>query len=321
MKVLQYIEKGRAELVDFPLPEPGDGQVLLKVEGVTTCPHWDLHIMDGISMIPGGTVEYPYPPGQPGHEAMGEVVAVGPNADSFAIGMKAALWQDQAGAPQGCYAEYVVADIKNLLQIPPQLAPQEIASLELAMCVQVSFDQILNVKAIEGTRFAVAGLGPAGLVAVQLAKAYGAREVIAFDPTSSRRELARDLGADRVLDPTDESAFPHNRFSPEAIDLAMDCTGLKVSVEYLMHRSVDAVALFGVLREDVHFGFTHWCRGLHLIGYGSHNRGAARTALAHIEEGRLKLSPLVSKTLPLDRYAEGVEMLRQQAAIKVCFIP
>ena len=321
MKVLQYLEKGRPEIIDLPVPAPGNGQVLLKIQGIATCPHWDLHIMDGISMVPGGTVEYPYTPGQPGHEAMGEIVEVGPGAEPFMIGNRVALWQDQAGATQGCYAEYVVADIENLLEIPSNLTPEQIASLELAMCVQVSFDQISNVKSIAGSRFAVSGLGPAGLVAIQLAKAYGAAEVIAFDPVESRRELATSLGADRALDPTDENAFPHNRFSPEAIDLAVDCTGLKVSVEYLMHRTVDVVALFGVLRDNVDFGFTHWCRGLHLIGYGSHNKGAAETALAHIVAGHLRLDPLITTTLPLARYAEGVELLRQQQAIKVCFTP
>lgn len=321
MKVLQYLEKGRPEIVDLPVPTPGKGQVLLKIHGIATCPHWDLHIMDGISMVPGGTVEYPYTPGQPGHEAMGEIVEVGSNTEPFSIGTKVAFWQDQAGATQGCYAEYVVADVGNILEIPPTLAPEEIASLELAMCVQVSFDQIMNVKTIEGSRFAVSGLGPAGLVAIQLAKAYGAAEVIAFDPTESRRELATDLGADRVLDPTKEEAFPLDRFSPEAIDLAIDCTGLKVSVEYLMHRTVDVVALFGVLRDNVDFGFTHWCRGLHLVGYGSHNKAAAETALAHIVAGKLKLGPLITTTMPLERYAEGVELLRLQKAIKVCFNP
>ena len=321
MKAVQYLEKGRPEVVELPTPEPGAGQVLLRIQGVATCPHWDLHIMDGISMVPGGTVEYPYPPGQPGHEAMGEVVALGPGVDSFTVGMSVALWQDQAGAPQGCYAEYVVADVGNLLAIPDTLKSEEIASLELAMCVQVSFDQIANIKPLQGTRFAVAGLGPAGLVATQLAKAYGAAEVIAFDPVESRRELAKGLGANRVLDPTDEDAFPHNRFSPEAIDLAIDCTGLPVSVEYLMLRTRDVVALFGVLREDVSFGFTHWCRGLHLVGYGDHNMQAAEKALAQIVSGKLKLAPLITKSLPLDRYAEGVELLRQQKAIKVCFKP
>jgi threonine dehydrogenase-like Zn-dependent dehydrogenase len=321
MKAIQYLEKGRPEVVDLPMPVPGKGQVLMKIHGVATCPHWDLHINDGVSMVPGGTVEYPYMPGQPGHEAMGEVVALGPGVEQFAVGSKVALWQDQAGVTQGCYAEYVVADEGNLLAIPVSFAPEEVASLELAMCVQVSFDQIANVKSIEGKRFAVSGLGPAGLVAIQLAKAYGASEVIAFDPVESRRELATELGADRVLDPTDEEAFPHNRFSPEAVDLALDCTGLKVSIEYLMHRTAEVVALFGVLRDEVNFGFMHWCRGLHLLGYGAHNKTAAETALAHISAGTLKLAPLITKTLPLERYAEGVSLLREQKAIKVCFTP
>ncbi len=321
MKAVQYLEKGRPEIVELPMPEPGEGQVLMKILGVATCPHWDLHIMDGVSMAPGGTVAYPYPPGQPGHEAMGEVVAVGSSESPFPVGSRVVLWQDQAGAPQGCYAEYVVADEANLLAIPSSLEPEEIASLELAMCVQVSFDQIANISPIEGKRFAVSGLGPAGLVAVQLAKAYGASEVIAFDPVESRRVLAQELGADRVLDPTSDEAFPQDRFSPEALDLSIDCTGLKVSVEYLMKRTRDAVALFGVLREEVNFGFLHWCRGLHLVGYGSHNKRAAETALAHVVEGRLKLRPLITKSLPLERYAEGVELLRTQQAIKVCFRP
>ncbi len=321
MKAIQYVEKGRPELIDLPQPEPGEGQILLKVEGVATCPHWDMHIMDGVSMVPGGKVEYPYMPGQPGHEAMGSVVEVGPGVEEFAVGDRAALWQDQVGATQGCYAEYVAADTGNLLAIPDSLAPEEIASLELAMCVQVSFDQIANIRDIEGSRFGVSGLGPAGLVAIQLAKAYGAAEVVAFDPVESRRGLAQMLGANRSLDPTQNGAFSSDRFSPEALDLAIDCTGLPVSVEYLMERTRDVVVLFGVLREDARFGFKHWCRALHLVGYGSHNKAAAEKALAQIVAGKLKLAPLITKTLPLERYADGVELLRQQKAVKVCFTP
>jgi len=321
MKAIQYKEKGRPELVELPVPQPGQGQVLVKISGVATCPQWDLHIMDGVPMAPGGKLEYPYTPGQPGHEATGEVVEVGPGVEGFPVGARVAFWQDQAGAKQGCYAEYVIAEVGNLLEVPASLRPQEIASLELAMCVQVSFDQIQNVSPIEGKRFAVSGLGPAGLVAIQLAKAHGAEEVIAFDPVESRRRLASELGADRVLDPTDEEAFPYDRFSAEAIDLAIDCVGFPVSIEYLMGKTRDVVALFGVLREDVSFGFKHWCRGLHLVGYGAHNRGAAERALDFIVSGKLKLEPLISKTLPLESYAEGVALLQRREAIKVCFVP
>ena len=321
MKAIQYIEKGRPEIVELPIPQPGEGQVLVKISGVATCPQWDMHIMDGAPMAPGGKLEYPYTPGQPGHEATGKVVELGPGVTEFAAGDRVAFWQDQAGAKQGCYAEYVIAEAGNLLKVPRFLEPQEIASLELAMCVQVSFDQIQNVAPIEGKRFAVSGLGPAGLVAIQLAKAHGAGEVIAFDPVESRRQLGAELGADRALDPTDEDAFPHDRFSPEAIDLAIDCVGFPASIEYLMGKTKDVVALFGVLREDVRFGFKQWCRGLHLVGYGTHNRGAAETALDLIVSGKLKLKPLISKTLPLESYAEGVALLQKREAIKVCFIP
>ena len=321
MKAIQYIEKGRPEIVELPIPQPGEAQVLVKISGVTTCPQWDMHIMDGVPMVPDGKVKYHYTPGQPGHEAMGKVVELGPRVTEFAAGDRVAFWQDQAGATQGCYAEYVVAEVGNLLKVPCFLEPQEIASLELAMCVQVSFDQIQNVAPIQGKRFAVSGLGPAGLVAIQLAKAYGASEVIAFDPVESRRQLGAKLGADRVLDPTVRDAFPYDRFSPEAIDLAIDCVGLPVSIDYLMGKTKDVVALFGVLREDVRFGFKHWCRGLHLVGYGAHNRGAAETALDQIVSGKLKLKPLISKTLPLESYAEGVALLQNRESIKVCFIP
>lgn len=321
MKAIQYIEKGQPEIVELPVPQPGEGQVLVKISGVATCPQWDLHIMEGVPMAPGGKLEYPYTPGQPGHEATGEVVDVGPGVEDFPVGARVAFWQDQAGAKQGCYAEYVIAEVGNLLEVPTSLRPQEIASLELAMCVQVSLDQIQNVAPIEGKRFAVSGLGPAGLVAIQLAKAHGADEVIAFDPVESRRKLASKLGADRVLDPTDEQAFPHDRFSPEAIDLAIDCVGFPSSIEYLMEKTRDVVALFGVLREEVRFGFKHWCRGLHLVGYGAHNRGAAETALDFIVSGKLKLEPLISQTLPLESYAEGVALLQKREAIKVCFVP
>ncbi|MDQ8188414.1 zinc-binding dehydrogenase [Pelagicoccus sp. SDUM812002] len=321
MKAIQYQAAGQPEVVEVPRPTPGKGQVLLKVECVATCPQWDMHLMRGESMAPGGVIDYPTPVGHPGHEAVGYVESLGEGVEEFDVGDRVALWQDQGANRDGCYAEYVIADTGNLLRVPVNLDTEAIASLELAMCIQVSFDQILNIGPIEGKRFGVSGLGPAGLLAVQLAKAYGASEVVAFDPVESRRELALSLGADRVLDPTDPDCFPYDRFKPERLALAVDCTGLGVSVAFLLKRTRDVVALFGVLREEVGFGFFQWCGGLHLIGYGNQNRFAAERALEHIKNGALKLSPLVSKTLPLAEYSKGVELLERKEAIKICFTP
>jgi threonine dehydrogenase-like Zn-dependent dehydrogenase len=78
MKILQLEAPGRAAWKDAPCPTPAPGEVLLRVEAIATCPHWDLHLFGGKPMFPGMTLTYPYLAGQPGHEAVGEVVALGP---------------------------------------------------------------------------------------------------------------------------------------------------------------------------------------------------------------------------------------------------
>ena len=319
MKLLQIVEPGRAEWRDGPVPQPGRGEALIKVLGVTTCPHWDMHIMGGVPMFPGRELSYPYMLGQPGHEAMGEVVALGPGVDGPAVGTRVVVWRDQGHQRPGCYAQYVPVTVENLLEISPALPPEAIAPLELAMCVQVSFDMLAKLDAVRDKRFGVSGLGPAGLVAVQMARAYGARQVIGLEPLPARRKVANQLGADQVLAP-DSAVFPAKRTGPEALDAAIDCTGLKVSIEFLMDRTVEAVAIFGVLREDVTFGARHRSH-LALMGYGSHNRQAAERALRLVQSGQLRLAPLVTHTLPFTRYEEGVTLLREKKALKVCFLP
>lgn len=319
MKILHYEAPGNPIWKDVPTPEPEAHQVLIKVLGITTCPHWDIHIMAGEQMLPGHDLTYPYTPGQPGHEAMGEVVKVGADVADFEPGMRVAAWRDQGQNRNGAYAQYAIFDADSLLQTPT-LVPERIASLELAMCIQVSFDRLIKMDAVENKRFGVSGLGPAGLIAIQMAKAYGAREVIAFDPLPERREIAEMLGADTVFVPG-PNAFPEGRFTDQALDTALDCTGLKVSIEYLMARTRETVSIFGVLREEIAFGPKNWNRNFTLMGYGMHNKDAAQRALNLIVKGDVNLSPLVTHSLPLTSYKEGVELLKNKEAIKVCFDP
>jgi threonine dehydrogenase-like Zn-dependent dehydrogenase len=77
-----------------------------------------------------------------------------------------------------------------------------------------------------------------------------------------------------------------------------------------------------VLREEVRFAARHlFGPGLILMGYGDHNRAAAETARSFILDGRLRLAPLITDTLPFTRYAEGVARLRRKEAIKILFDP
>lgn len=321
MKQLRLTAPRTAVWQDVPVPAPGPGEVLVRVIGVTTCPQWDLHIFDGQPMFPGQTLVYPYLPGQPGHEAMGEIAALGPDITRLSLGQRVAAWRDTGKPRVGFYGQYNTFAEADLLVVPDHLQPAETASLELAMCVEVSFQRLRAAGDLTGRRVGVAGLGPAGLVAVQLARAHGAAEVVGIDPVAARRGLALTLGADRAVAPG-ATTWPADRRSEMALDHTLDCTGRADSVEFLLDRTREAVALFGVLRDEVRYAPRHmWGPGVRLLGYGDHNRAAAETALTLIEAGRLRLAPLVTHTLPLHRYAEGVDLLRRQEAVKVLFDP
>ena len=321
MKRLQIVNPGTAAWVDAPMPVPLANEVLVKVHGVTTCPHWDIHMMAGEPMLPGPPIKYPLTPGQPGHEMTGEVVDIGHEVTDLSIGDQVTAWQDRGGrVAQGCYAQYVAFNAVSLLKTSRDLTPADLAPLELAMCVQVAFDQLTPFEVIKGKRVGVGGLGPAGLIAVQMARAYGAMEVIGIDPVEERREMALAMGADRVI-PPDQAEYPADRFSDGAMDAAIDATGLKVSIEYLIARTRKVVVVFGVLREPVTFTADLWRGGFALLGYGSHNRAAGEKALQLIEAGHLNLAPLVTHTLPFTQYTEGVHLLKNKQAIKILFDP
>jgi threonine dehydrogenase-like Zn-dependent dehydrogenase len=271
-------------------------------------------------MFPGASLEYPLVPGQPGHEAIGEVVAVGAGVRKFSPGMRVAAWRDPGNRRMGCYAQYVPLCADDLIEIDRALPADRIASLELAMCVQGSFNQLRQSGGIGGKKIAIAGLGPSGLVAVQLARASGAGRVIGLDPLEERRQLAMELGADEVRDPG-EFAWPTRRSHPDAFDCAIDTTGFASSIEALMNSVRECVAIFGVLRETIRFGPEQWWGGFALLGYGTHTLAAAEEAYRLIREGKLNLAPLISRQLPMNRYAEGVELLRNKTAVKILFDP
>ena len=310
----------RAAWKEVAMPVPAADEVLVKILGVATCPQWDLHMMEGRPMFPGTPRNYPLVPGHPWHEAMGEVVAFGSEVRSFSTGMHVAAWRDPGNRRMGCYAQYAALRAEDLIEINSSLRPEEIASLELAMCVQGSFDRLRQCGSIEGKKVAIGGLGPSGLVAVQLARAYGAKTVIGLDPLAQRRRLATEIGADEVSDPG-EYRWPAGRNHPDAFDSSLDTTGMPVSIEALMKSTRESVAIFGVLREDVRFGPEQWWGGFALLGYGTHTRSAAGEAYGLILEGKLKLAPLISGRLPFARYAEGVERLRKKEAVKILFDP
>ena len=324
MRCLQITEPGKFKIIELPVPKPSIGEVLVRVRAVTTCPQWDMHIFSGVPMFdPMEKINYPYTPGQPGHETTGEVVEVGEGVGEFSPGDHVAVWKAWGQELPGSYAEFFTLDKDKLILVPKDLDWPLVASMELAMCVGSVLNYLSSMGGVRHKRVGVSGLGPAGLIAVQLTKAEGATEVIGFDVNDERLAYARTLGADRTVNPRSEEGrdFPRRWESPE-VEVAIDCSGVKESVEYIMDVTLETVALFGVQREDYPFTRRHWkSPGLRLCGYPGHFRQAAEYALDKIVSGELRLDRLITHTMEFEDYADGVRLLKEQKAVKVCFRP
>lgn len=321
MKALQITGPGSFEIKGLKTPVPKPGEVLIKVLAVTTCPHWDMHIFSGEPMFPGVPIEYPYMIGQPGHEACGDVAAVGDGVESLRVGDRVCVWRDCGHHRRGCYAQYVAVDVENVIAVPSALPPESCAPLELAMCAATHLLYAERLGPVKGKRVGVLGLGPAGQIFVQLLLAAGAADVVAFDPLPERRAMAEALGAQRVLDPNSEQAkaFPKRR-QKGCLDMAFDCVGSGRAVHFAMDATNELVVLFAVQRETYKFTPRLW-DGLALAGAQRHTREAAEYAARLVAEGKLDLGSLVTHTMRLDEYDRAVEMLRDREAVKVAFLP
>lgn len=321
MKVLQIQSPGNFEILEVDPPIPGPGQVLLKVLAVTTCPHWDMHIFDGQPMFPGVPLSYPYTLGQPGHEGCGEVVCCGEGVTEYHPGQRVCMWRDSGHHVQGCYAEYVVKEAWELVPIPDDARPENWAPLELAMCVSVHIQLAEKLDLVQGRSVAVSGLGPAGLICIQLLRCAGAASVAGIDPNPMRRRLALQAGADRVIDPSDPSfASLPKRGQKGCFDTAFDCAGNPKAVSAAMKMTSSLVVLFAVQREPYIFTPDLW-GGLMLAGAQPHTREGALYARGRILTGGLDLSLIVSEVMPLGDYSRAIGLLKSQQALKVAFIP
>lgn len=312
MKILQITAPGQFEILEAPIPIPAPDQIILRVEAVTTCPQWDLHIRHNEPMFVGHQFEFPLPPGRCGHEASGKIYAVGSDVATLVAGDRVVTWRDHSEPFTGCYAQYVALPATSVIHVPKVLSAVQTAPLELAMCVGATFLKLRNMNLLQNDRYGVMGLGPAGLIAAQMLRAEGANEVIGFDLSSQRREFAASL--------LDASYDPREANNMDKLDGIIDCVGAKNSVEWAMDHARYFVALFGVQRQDYTFAPRHYSN-LSLIGYPGHSLQAAEYALSLVERGALNLELLITHHLPLERYNEGIELLEKQQAVKVCFHP
>src|SRR3954452_10000718 len=173
---------GTAVVENVEVPEPAPGQVRARLEGAGVCGS-DLPVWEGRDWF-----DYPRETGAPGHEAWGVVDALGEGVDSLESGTRVASLGSHA------YAEYDVVDAESRIPLPPELDGSPFPGEPLGCAVNV-----FRRSAIEpGQVVAVIGAGFLGSVVMQLALRAGAR-VIAISRRTAALDVARDLGAQRVI--------------------------------------------------------------------------------------------------------------------------
>jgi alcohol dehydrogenase, propanol-preferring len=201
------------EIRELPVPEPGPGQLLVRMEASGLC-HTDIHAAHG-DWPAKPTVPY-----VPGHEGVGIVEALGPGAEVHRVGERVAIawlgsacgvcsycvsgWEtlctkqrNSGFSVDGTHAEYAVAEDRYVVSVPEGITPFDAAPLS---CAGVSTYRALKVSGLHPAETAVIyGIGGLGHLALQYAKIFGGR-VIAVDIEDAKLELAARLGADEVVD-------------------------------------------------------------------------------------------------------------------------
>lgn len=319
MRALQILAPGEVRVVQVEVPKAAPGEVLVRIRATTVCSHWDLNMVAGRDIFERpGFPQYPIPVGVPGHEVAGEVVEVGAEAEGFSPGDRVAAWSSRSSQRPGrlgYYAEYAAIPAADLMKVPDHLPLEEAAILELSMCVASSFRRAGDLA---GKQVAVGGAGAAGLLALQMARALGARRVEVFEPNPARRALALSLGADLAYDP----ASPESQaLGARSYEVAFECAGAAVSAQNLMRVTSGPVHLFGVVHGEIRFDMDHWGRNVQLCGYPGHSRESAELAMALIAGGAVKVKPLIGMKVDFEHYREGLERLKDGAAAKMCVVP
>lgn len=199
MRAVQFQGVDTLTLADVDVPRIGADEVLVALRSVGIC-HSDFELLEGRYIIPFG---YPI---IPGHEWSGQVAEVGRDVTGFAPGDRVlgecVIGQEHFGfSISGAAAEYFVARPEWLHPVPDELTDSQAALVEPFSCAYFAAMRAGNVNASDTV--VVFGAGPIGLSCVAVAATMGAR-VLAAEPDKTRGELAVQLGAEEVLDPTSD---------------------------------------------------------------------------------------------------------------------
>ena len=341
MKAVLLPGSCRVEVVERPDPVPGPGEALVRMRASALC-RSDMSLYDGDPIVGGdeaGTGQI-----VPGHEAAGEIAALGSEhggslsegdrvAVNLAIGcgqcrwclrgyrMLCKDWKCVGFDVDGGDAEYLVVPVANCMPIPDSMS-FEVAAISTDMVgTQYSTQKRLKVSGVDTV--AMSGIGPMGAAGILVAKARGAR-VIAIDVLDSRLEMARELGADELVDAREgETAERLKALTDgEGVDVAIECSGSPAAQNVVLDaaRRLGSVAFIGESRETTINPSDQLIRKLlTVIGGWYFATWEYPEVASFIVDRQLPVEKLVTHRFELDAADEAFRMFHARETEKAIF--
>ncbi len=327
MRAIRYHgPKKPLRLEDVPAPEPGPGDVLVRVTAAGIC-HTELHFLSGL-------LDLGVSPLTLGHEIVGRIERAGAGVPAARVGERVIVYyyvgcgrcprclvgdENLCGAlraeygfvTDGGFAEYVRAPARNAVRLPDAVSDEAAAPIGCAVTTAVHATRLADVRL--GDFVVVLGAGAVGFGLVQVARLAGAR-VIAVGRTPAKLEQARALGAEHAVRAGAEDVAGRVRdlTGGRGADVVFELVATKET----MAESVKALAKRGRL---VFVGYSEDSFQVHpiqlVVGEQIVTASVGNT-LAELElavdlvaSGRVRT--VVDRTLPLDRFQEGIDALRE----------
>lgn len=224
----------------------------------------------------------------------------------------------------GCFAEFVRIPEPNIWKIDPSIPEHYAAILDpLGNAVHT----VLSGP-IAGQTALVTGAGPIGLMAIAVARACGATTIFASETNARRRELAKKMGADEVIDPTKVDAVAHIRGATDnaGVDVLLEMSGNAGAIHqgFQMLRPGGRASLLGITTQPVQFDLVADIifKGATVLGiYGRKMWETWIQTTDLLKAARLNLEPLFRERVPLDGFAGAFAQLEKGEAEKILFYP
>jgi threonine 3-dehydrogenase len=321
-----------------PVPrELGPHDVLVKVKRASIC-GTDVHIYNWDAW----SQERIRPPQIDGHEFTGEVVSIGGDVSTVKVGDSVVsethipcqkCLQCRTGKMHICknmqilgvhrdgvFAEDVRVPEVVLWKVDPSI-PLEYAS------IMEPFGNAIHtalVTDLTGKNVLITGAGPIGAMAVAVAKVSGAAQVIVSEIKEFRKELARKMGADVIIDPTKEDltkkvkAMTEDNGADVLLEMSGNTTAFKQGLDSLTNGAV--VSLLGVFPGELSFDINDLFTFKGLTMYGITGRKMFETwqvATQLLKNKRIDLSPVVTHILPAEKFEEGFDVMIRGISGKV----